>query len=300
MLSYGAHLVSVRVPDVEHPGESVRITRGPTEYAGFQTIDGRYMGATIGRFANRIAGAAFELDGVCHELESNEAPNHLHGGRNGFHHRLWQAEMIDDGLGVRCRLVSADGEGGYPGTVNAATTYRLGDRRLVIEHTATTDAPTVINLTNHAYWNLGGPEATTIAEHRLRVGFDRVLLTDDHGIPQLGPPVATAGTQFDLGGGETLASVLASGGLDHCYTANETSDDPVVVLDHPPTGRRLSITTNQLGLQVYTGNHLVPPYQAIAFEPQGWPNSPNRPDFPSSVLRPGQTYSSRSTYRFDW
>ncbi len=300
IVTYGAHLVSVRVPDTRHPGTRVSITRGPADVAALQTVSGRFMGATVGRVANRIGGAAFDLDGQRYELEANEPPNHLHGGTNGFHHRVWQSEILGPGLGVRLTLLSAAGEGGYPGTVDAAATFRLGDHTLDIHYTATADAPTPLSLTNHTYWNLAGVEGETIGEHQLHVGFDRVLLTDAEGLPVPGPPVSVAGTRFEMNGDTMLAATLAGGGLDHCYVTSEPFDRPVLELSHARTGRSISLTTNQLGIQVYTGNKLDPAYHAIAFEPQSWPNSPNRADFPSSVLRPGETYSNHSTYRFDW
>ncbi len=301
LVSYGAGITAVHVPDAERPGSSVEITCPPTDLGTLQTVAGRYVGASIGRFANRIAGASFELDGARFELDANEKPNHLHGGSLGFHSQVWEHELLADGTGVRFWLVSPDGEGGYPGTVTAEAIYRLGGRRLVIEYRATTDAATPLNLTNHAYWNLAGAESSeTIEHHRLTLGFDRVLLTDEADIPQAGPPVEAAGTRFALDGSADLSVALAAGGIDHCYVGKPGGDQPVVILEHPASGRRLSIVTDQPGVQVYTGQHFVPPHLGIAFEPQGWPDSPNRPDFPSAILRPGETYQHRSAYLFDW
>ncbi|MEZ5378895.1 MAG: aldose epimerase family protein [Acidimicrobiales bacterium] len=297
LTTFGAGIISVAVPDTERPGSTVTITHGPVDLTSLQTVTGRAVGSTIGRVANRIAGADFELDGTVYRLEANEAPNHLHGGSRGFHQQVWEYELLDDTT-VRFTLDSPDGEGGYPGTVHAEATYRLGDRRIDIDYTATTDSPTPINLTNHAYWNLAG--GTTLGDHRLRIGFDDVLLVGNDGIPLPGPPVPAIDTRFHCNEQHELASVLAEGGLDHCFVGPIDPEREAIVLEHPASGRRLRITTNQPGVQVYTGQHFVPPQPSIAFEPQGWPDSPNRPDFPSCILRPGETYHHHSVYRFDW
>ncbi len=305
VLTYGAHLVSVSLPVAGQPGERIVVTKGPTDVPTLETAEGGYMGATIGRVANRISGARFTLDGVEHVLEANLLGKHqIHGGADGFGTRVWTHELIEtpESVGVRLALDSPDGDAGYPGSVHAEVTYSIDRDTLTIEHRATTDAPTPISMTNHAYWNLSGPAGDpTVGGHRLLVSTDRVLLNDDDDIPVAGPPVAVAGTMYDLDG-SLLQAALDAGGIDNCFVVPDDRRDgePVVVLEHPPTGRRLSVSTDQPGMQVYTGNHLKPPHSCIAFEPQAWPNSPNRPDFPPSILRPGEVYRNRSFYRFEW
>ncbi len=305
VLTYGAHLVSVSLPVAGQPGERTVVTKGPTDVPSLETAKGGYMGASIGRCANRIDGARFALDGTEHTLDSNlRGEHHLHGGFTGFGKKAWTHELVEtsESVGVRLALDSPDGDAGYPGSVHAEVLYSIDRDTLTIEYRATTDAPTPINLTNHAYWNLSGPMGDpTVGGHRLLVSADRVLLSDDRGLPVPGPPVAVAGTMFDLDG-SPLQSALDAGGIDNCFVVPDDRRDgePTVVLEHRPSGRRLTISTDQPGMQVYTGNHLHPAHSCIAFEPQGWPNSPNRPDFPSSILRPGEVYRNRSSYRFEW
>lgn len=320
LLSYGAHLASVELAD---PTTSAwaRITDGPTTVAGLEQSGWSYHGATIGRYANRIAGAQFVLDGQRYDLPANQGSHHLHGGPDGFSSRVWAAQLLDDdgpGVGVRFELSSRAGDSGYPGSVLVRVIYRLVDQRLDVVYEAVADAATPISLTNHAYWNLGGADiGATVADHLLTVRSDRVLIPDSDGIPQTGPPLPVAGTRFALHDAP-LGPVLEAGGLDHCFvnptvgfaessnvesssTATATHADtviPVIELRHPNSGRSLGIETSQPGVQIYTGNHLDPSYRSIAFEPQAWPNSPNRDDFPSAILRVGETYRHRTIYRF--
>lgn len=304
LLSYGAHLVSVELPDPGAANEWAQITDGPTTVTELEQPGARYQGATIGRYANRIADARFILDGVQYELPANHGSHHLHGGPDGFAFQIWEAEPVDDdepGVGVRFELSSPAGDSGYPGAMRVQATHRLVEDRLDVVYEAVTDAATPISLTNHAYWNLRGSGAgASIADHTLTVHSDRVLIPDAGGIPQSGPPVPVAGTRFALHEAP-LETVLETGGLDHCYVNPAIgSVVPMIELRHAPSGRSLSVDTDQPGVQVYTGNHFDPPYRSIAFEPQAWPDSPNRTDFPSAILRPGETYRRHTIYRFEW
>ena len=263
----------------------------PATYAD-RTVN-PHLGASIGRYANRIAGASFSLDGTRYELVANDGPNHLHGGPDGWDRHEWT--VVDETpasttFGYR----SPDGDAGYPGTVDATATFSVDGDALTIAYAATTDRPTVINLTNHGYWNLAGvgPSASApIVDQVLTVAADRYLPVDDMGIPTGGLEVVDD-TRFDLRAGERLAGVE----LDHCFAV-----DGPCRLEHPASGRSLEVATDQPGMQVDTGNHLHPPFEvhgSVSFEAQRFPDTPNRPALGSARLDPGQTYRSQTTYRF--
>lgn len=290
----GATLVAVEVPD--GTDGRVSLVLRPEPPAGADGSDrGGYVGATIGRYANRIAGSRFELGGEVHSLTTNEGPNHLHGGRDGFDQRVWAPELGDDE--VTFTLVSPDGDQGYPGRLTASVRYRIDRATLEIAYAAVTDAPTVVNLTNHAYWNLAG--GGTVTDHEITVRAGRWLPVDDASIPT-GEIAAVEGTRFDLRRPQPLADLLRTGGLDHCFLldgADEVRD--VATLSHPPSGRSMVVATDQPALQVYTANHMEPPYTAVCLETQRPPNAPNEPGLGPSVLHPGDTYRHRTTHTFD-
>ncbi|WP_436791545.1 aldose epimerase family protein [Yinghuangia sp. YIM S10712] len=307
VLTYGGILHSCRVPDREGvPGDVALALASVGAYAE----DESYLGALIGRYANRIAHGRFALDGTTYRLPPNEGTTTLHGGPDGFHRRVWAATGFEDGdrAGVVLRLHSPDGDMGFPGNLDVEVTYSL-DRHgtLAIAYSAETDRPTVVNLTQHAYWNLAGDG--TVDGHELTVDADLYLPVDADAIP-LGPPAPTAGTPFALGG--KLADALrdphphitAAKGVDHCYVLRRgraAEPRPVARLAEPASGRVMETWTTEPGLQVYTANHLGAPHgphTAVCLETQHFPDAPNRPEYPSTVLRPGEVFRSVTQYRF--
>jgi aldose 1-epimerase len=272
-----------------------------------------YLGAIVGRYANRIAHGRFDLDGVSHTLAANEGGTTLHGGPDGFNRRVWTAAQLDDAA-VRLTLTSPDGDQGFPGTLTVAVTYTLGeDGLLAIDYEARTDRPTVVNLTNHAYFNLGG--AGSILDHELQVDGDAYLPIDEAAIP-LGPAAVVAGTPFDLRAPQRIGDALkaddpqlaVAGGFDHCWLLGLTGQiRRAARLSDPAGGRWLEVWTTEPGIQVYTGNRLdgtiglpgrsYERHAGICLETQRLPNSPNEPAYPSATLRPGDTYRSRTELR---
>ena len=267
----------------------------PASYA--RPATNPYLGSVVGRYANRIGGAAFTLDGTRHTLVANEGPNQLHGGPDGFAHRAWTVvDHTPDATTLRLR--SPDGDQGFPGAVDVTATYRAGDDAIEVILQAAADAPTIVNLTNHTYWNLagGGP----VADHVLTVPAHRLVAVDDESIPT-GGWFDVADTGFDLRSPTRLGDAIdATGGIDHSYDV-AGADGPVAVLMHPPTGRRLTVTSDRPGVQVYTANALGPPFLrhgAVCLEPQFHPDTPNRPAFGSAVLRPGELDEHRIHFAF--
>lgn len=272
-----------------------------------------YLGGTIGRYANRIAGGRFELDGQPVTVGAHDRGNHLHGGPDGFERRVWDVVHHDD-TSVELALTSSDGDQGFPGEVRATVTFTVLGDTVDVVMTATTTATTVVNLTNHAYVNLAGEGSGTVDDHVLRVAAARYTPVDDTGIP-LGDHEPVDGTPFDLREPVVLGEVVRSGhpqvvaasGLDHNLVLDGAGLRPVARLDCPATRTRLDLATDQPGLQVYTGNsfdgsrrstsgRLLRQGDGIALEPQLFPDSPNRPEWPSATLRPGETYRSRLSW----
>jgi aldose 1-epimerase len=240
-----------------------------------------YVGGTIGRYANRITGGRFELDGRQVLVSANDRGNHLHGGSEGFDRRTW--ELVEHGpQHAVLRIVSADGDQGFPGELTATARFEVGDDLVSIDLSAVTDAPTVVNLTSHAYFDLGGG-------HDLSVPAQTYTPVDPTGIPA-GGHAPVAGTPYDF----RTARPIGDAAIDHNFVVDGTGLRPVAVLASPATGLRLEVRSDQPGLQVYTGGALG----GVALEPQRFPDSPNRPDFPSAVLRPGETYRSRIEWVF--
>ncbi|PWK88448.1 aldose 1-epimerase [Lentzea atacamensis] len=296
---------------------------------GFPTLDGYvannrpdagrvFFGALIGRYANRIGGAAFTLDGVEHRLTANENGNSLHGGITGFDTHVWQASPFTDAdeAGVRLTHVSPDGDQGFPGTVRTVVTYRLDTRnRLSIGYRAQTDAPTVVNLTNHTYWNLAGEGSGDVYDHLLTIRSGLFCPVDDALIPQ-GPPAPVGGTPFDFREPTPIGARIDAPhpqlrlghGYDHNWVLDEPDSLGFAARAHDiGSGRMLTVWTTKPGLQFYSGNFLSSdligtsghPYRrgaGFALEAQHFPDSPNRPDFPSTVLRPGETYEQETVY----
>jgi galactose mutarotase-like enzyme len=266
-----------------------------------------YLGSTVGRYANRIARGRFELDGVEVRLGTNDRGNHLHGGPDGFDRRIWQ--LVDHSeTHAELTLESSDGDQGFPGTLSAGVRFEVAEEIVRVSFEAVTDAPTVVNLTSHAYFNLDGIGRGTIDDHELTVHAEEYTPVDDTGIP-LGAHAPVTGTPFDFRTPARIGAALRSKdeqvtkarGVDHNYVLSGHGMRPAAVLHSRRTGTTLELRTDQPGLQVYTGNFLdgsQPSAEGgryrqgdgIALEPQRFPDSPNRPDFPSAVLRPGETY----------
>lgn len=264
-----------------------------------------YIGAVCGRYANRIEKARYQApDGTEFGLSANEGDTHLHGGVDGFDRRLWTIRDESD-RHVCFELVSPDGDQGYPGTLTARATYSIvAANRLRLEITATCDKPCPVNMTSHAYWNLSGRFDQTAANHVLQIDADRWLPVDDKLIPLAGIR-DVAGTGYDFRTPATIADKLpdAEQGFDHNFCLNGTRGDlrEIATLSDPDSGRSMKLFSTEAGLQFYLAQHFtgemktetgtpLHPNAGIALEPQTWPNSPNRPDFPSPWLNPGETY----------
>ncbi|MFF9397387.1 aldose epimerase family protein [Streptomyces sp. NPDC014744] len=315
VLTYGGIVQSVEVPDRD--GVRAEVALGLPDPAGYEAFPGPYMGALVGRYANRIGGACFELDGRTHRLTRNEGRNHVHGGARGFDKRVWRAREVAGG--VELSLVSEDGEEGFPGRLTVSAAYTLDEGgALRIAYRATTDAPTVLNLTNHTYWNLAGvgpapvTEAGTDAEgggagskdalgQVLRIAAGRITPVDGESLPT-GEFLPVDGTRFDFREPKALGP-----GYDHNFVLDGPGADgsgagPAAELYDPGSGRFLTVTTTEPGLQLYTADHFdgrpFGPCAGIALETQHFPDSPNRPGFPSTVLRPGEEFVSTTVYGF--
>jgi aldose 1-epimerase len=313
----GGFVVSMPAPD--RAGRTADVTLGFAGLSGYLG-DTSYFGCLVGRYANRIAKAAFSLDGKRYALSANDGPNTLHGGPTGFCRRLWAAKVKSgkDGDALELTYVSRDGEEGYPGTLTATVVYSLReDGGLVIDYSATSDAPTVVNLTNHAYFNLGGEGEGTILDHELQLEADAFTPVDATLIPT-GELRPVAGTPFDFRKPVAIGARIDAAdeqmkfgrGYDHNFVVRGTPGELRLAarVVEKKSGRTLEMFTTEPGVQLYTGNFLDgkvlgkagKPYLkrgAFCLEAQHYPDSPNQPAFPSAVLRPGQVYRQTTVYR---
>jgi aldose 1-epimerase len=305
---FGARLTRVDAPDRD--GRVARVVLGFDDPAATRAEalpdGGAYLGATCGRVANRIAGAAFVLDGVRYPLAANEGANQRHGGPLGFDRVDWAVVEAGPARAV-LRHHSRDGDQGFPGALDVDATFTLSDAgELAIVYTATTTRPTHVNLVSHVYFNLSGTGGT-IADHRLRVDADRFLPVDAAQLP--GAPRAVAGTPLDLRRARRLDALLASDdpqlrlarGGNHNLCLNGAGLRAVAWLDHPASGRTMTLATDQPGLQLYAAGWLggaFAPHAGLCLEAQAWPDACNRPDFPATRLDPGQRYRSETRLRF--
>src|SRR4051812_20457289 len=312
LLDLGATVHRLEVTGGDGLRRNVTLNHGtPGEYLDSTA----YLGATVGRYANRIAGGRFALDGRAVQVGINDRGNHLHGGPDGFGRRTWTVTEHGPDQAL-LTLVSPDGDQGFPGTLRVAARFRTGPDSVRIDFEATTDRPTVVNLTNHAYFNLDGDSAGTIDEHVLELAADRYTPVDPSGIP-LGQAADVAGTPFDFRAPAPLGpairsdhdQVRAARGIDHNVVLRGTPERPAAVLTSPRTATRLELYTDQPGLQVYTGNfldgslrstggRLLRQGDGIALEPQRFPDTPNHPASPSARLDPGDVYRSAIEWRF--
>ncbi|HXK09718.1 MAG TPA: aldose epimerase family protein [Vicinamibacteria bacterium] len=316
--NYGGFIVAILAPD--RRGTVADVTLGHPDLAGY-LADTNFLGCLVGRYANRIAKGRFTLDGKAYALAVNNGPNSLHGGPTGFQRRVWAAKVVSgpDGDALELVYVSRDGEEGYPGTLTAKVVYALrSDGGLAIDYTATTDAPTVVNLTNHAYFNLAGEGAGDVLGHEMQIEADAFTPVDATLIPT-GERRPVAGTPFDFRKPAAIGARIdaaddqlkAGGGYDHNYVLRGTAGELRLAarVVEPKSGRVLEMRTTEPGVQFYSGNFLDGsvkgpsgrPYvkrSGFCLEAQHFPDSPNQASFPSVVLRPGQTYRQTTVYRF--
>ncbi len=303
LLTYGARLSQLWVPDRQ--GGLADIVLGHETLEDWQT-QGGYLGATCGRYSNRIAGGRFVLDGQPLQVDRNEGAQHLHGGVAGFDRKLWQIESHSDSH-VTFVTSSVQGEMGYPGTLTAHATYRIAPGpapALSIEMRATTDAPTIVNMVNHAYFNLAGQSSGTVLDQHLHVDAGFYLPVDSRLIPT-GEVLSVAGTAFDFRQPRTIGATFPTeAGFDHnlCLSSPLDADGlrPCLTATDPASGRQMRLATTEPGLQLYTGAHFdgtpgkagarYPRFAGFAAETQRFPDSPNNPHFPSARLSPGETY----------
>jgi len=318
IITYGGAIQSIKVPDREGRFEDVAL--------GFDTIGGylnhgAYMGALVGRYGNRIGGAKFSLDGESHNLPANDGKNTLHGGTKGFDKVVWKAEAVDAAEpALRLSYSSAAGEMGFPGKLDVVVTYTLSaDNAIVIDYHAVVDAPTVVNLTNHAYFNLAGHDSGTVLGQQMMIAADSLTPVDSGLIPT-GEIRTVAGTPFDFLQPAAIGARIEAdneqirfgGGYDHNWVLiGGVTQQPRLaarVVD-PESGRVLEVLTTEPGIQFYSGNFLdgsltgkggvkYVKRSGFCLETQHYPDSPNHDNFPSTTLRPGDEYKTRTLYKF--
>lgn len=315
LIDYGATVVAVETPDRHGKLANINL--------GFDTLDAylkhkAHFGTTIGRFGNRIAKGKFTLDGHAYQLATNNGPNHLHGGPGGFDQVMWKAQPIESGdaVGVKFTYRSKDGEEGYPGNLDSTVSYTLtNDDELKIEYSAKTDKPTVVNLTNHCYWNLAGAGSGNVLGHELQLNADAYIPVDGTAIPT-GQIAPVAGTVMDFTKSHAIGARLKETnngpgvpqGYDHCYVlrSQDGSLALAVRVKEPNSGRVMEVYTTEPGIQLYTGNFLDgdpingghKQHAAFCLEAQHYPDSPNQPKFPTTVLKPGATYHQLTMHKF--
>ena len=319
MLTRGCALYEVNIPDRD--GKSTNICsnlKSIGEYENRRT----FFGAVIGRYANRIAGGTFQLDGKSYTLATNKFGHALHGGNSGFDTVVWIVERVstnDHEATVEFSYLSRDGEEGYPGNLNLRVIYTLtSDNRLRMDYVATTDKRTIVNLTNHSFWNLAGHMSASILDHRLAIGADRYLPAGEGLIPT-GEIVSVEETPFDFQSerriGERIGEIKEpwfAEGYDHCFVLHDKPEGKLsfaAKLSDPGTGRIMTIETTEPALQLYTGNFLdgnlvsadgcrFPKQSLLCLETQHYPDSPHHPSFPSTVLDPGKIFRSTTIHTF--
>lgn len=312
--NYGAHVVSIEAPD--RNGKRADVVLGFKDLAGYQADSKTYMGSVVGRYGNRIAKGAFALNGTTFHIPTNDHGNALHGGTTGFDRKVWTGQKTANG--VELTLVSPDGDMGFPGQFTAHVRYTLEGKSLRIEYSATTTKPTVLNLTNHSYFNLGGEHSGDVLHSVVTLNADRYTPVDKTLIPT-GELAPVAGTPFDFRKGMPMGAHIndandqlkIAGGYDHNFVLNGTGTGlhlAARVVD-PASGRTLTVTTTEPGVQFYSGNFLdgtvhgvsgaaYAQHAGFCLETQHFPDSPNHPSFPTTELKPGQTMHSETVFTF--
>ena len=317
-MNYGGIIVSLRVPD--RAGRFGDVVLGHESLEGYLKAS-PYFGCIVGRYGNRIAKGQFTLDGRTYHLVTNNGPNHLHGGTKGFDKVVWKAEPAEgaDRAGVVFTYTSPDGEEGYPGNLAARVTYTLNDRdELALEYFATTDKATPVNLTQHSYFNLAGEGTRDVLDHQVTIDADRFTPVDATLIPT-GVLASVTGTPFDFHKATSIGArieqkdeqLVRGGGYDHNFVLNRKGPGlaRVIRVVEPTTGRVMEVSTTEPGVQFYTGNFLdgtvkgkkgtvYNKHHAFCLEAQHFPDSPNHPSFPSTILRPGREYRSKTVLAF--
>ena len=318
VIDFGATIISIRVPDRD--GTIDDVVLGFDSLAGYAGVR-RHIGAVVGRYGNRIRNGQFTIDGRGYQLARNNGPNHLHGGVRGFDRVVWQARpyQAGDSAGIVLSYTSPDGEENYPGTLQARVTYTLTpDSRLVIDYHATTDGPTHVNLTQHSFFNLAGVGRRDVLDHVLTLNASAYTPVDSTSIPT-GEIASVAGTPFDFRTPTPIGARIQAdfpqirrvNGYDHNYVLDRTGSGLVhaVHVLEPATGRTMDVYTTQPGLQLYTGNNLdgraigrdglaYRRYYGFCLETQHFPDSPNQPQFPATLLRPGEEYRTTTVFAF--
>lgn len=311
LINYGATLTSLVTPDRD--GKLADIVLGYDDIRGYES-DPIFSGCVVGRFANRISNASFELEGKQYPLAANfEGGHHLHGGEVGFNARVWDAQIVkqESAVGVAFTLVSHDGEEGYPGRLVVRMKYLLNDNDdLVMDYYATTDKTTHINLTQHSYYNLAGHDSGDVHKHFVRLYCDHYLPVDENGVPT-GEVKSVEGTPFDFRKGARIDRQVAEGRYDHNYVLSmERPEKPILLarVSEGSTGRGMAVRTDQPGVQFYTSIHMKETpgrngavyntNQALCLETQHFPDTPNKPNFPTTVLKPGEEFRSKTIHHF--
>jgi aldose 1-epimerase len=314
LINYGAIITALAVPD--RNGNVVDVVLGHSTLSDYESAS-PYFGAIVGRYGNRIQNGQFELHGRTYMLATNNGPNHLHGGLQGFDKMVWKAKASESSLSVHLTHISPNGHEGYPGTLKTHVTYTLThDNTLKIQYQATTDQPTVVNLTNHSYFNLAG--SGTIVDHTIVLHANHFTPVDNTLIPT-GEIRSVTNTPMDFTTPTRIGDridandeqIRYGGGYDHNWIVNNADQSlrEIATVYDPKSGRTMTVSTTEPGVQFYTGNFLdgsiVGKYDQVygkrsgfCLETQHFPNSPNQPNFPSTVLNPGETYQSQTTYRF--
>ena len=309
IITYGATVMSVETTDVH--GHMTDVVLGFDTMSGYESAENPYFGACCGRFANRLAKGRFSIDGEAYSVAINNGPNSLHGGLVGFDKKIWDAEVIDD-RAVSMTMISPDGDEGYPGALKVRIVYTLtDDNELKLEYTATTDRKTILNLTNHSYFNLAG--GGSVRNHLARINADRWTVVDEDATPT-GELRAVTGTEMDLREptpiGKNIDAVQGEG-YDHNYCINQAASGELTLaasVVEPRSGRSLECWTTEPGVQFYTGNFMdhikgkggavYHRQEGFCLEAQHYPDSPNHPEFPRTELAPGETYTQTTIYRF--
>jgi aldose 1-epimerase len=312
IITFGGTITSLQVPDRD--GKLVDVVLGYDNLGQYESQDNPYFGSVIGRYANRIAKGRFTLNGVEYTPAVNNGPNHLHGGIKGFDKVVWNAQVIEeaDGPALKLTYLSKDGEEGYPGNLTCTVIYALtNDNELKINYEAVTDKATVVNLTNHSYFNLAGYDSGDILGHELMLNADSFTPSDENLIPT-GEIKSVKGTAMDFTKPTIIGSRIGQvkGGYDHNYVLNSKDGSLALAARayEAKTGRVLEVYTTEPGVQFYTGNFLdgsikgkgrvYNKHNGFCLETQRFPDSPNKPQFPSAILNPGQTYTHTTVIKF--